>query len=106
MALPALCKRTVLRSLAIVASFLSLAAAGAQPPIDADWKANARIDNLRVVSDERLGAAQGVSYRQDRLYFYGDVDSAKPRVGIIREYASSTSSRPAATSASRATASR
>ena len=40
----------------------------------------------RIVSDEQLGAAQGVSYRQDRLYFYGDVYLAKPRVGIIREY--------------------
>ena len=80
------CKRTAIRSLAILASFLTSAAVRAQPPIDADWKANAKIDNLRVVSDEQLGAAQGVSYRQDRLYFYGDVYSAKPRVGIIREY--------------------
>ena len=45
-----------------------------------------QIDNLRIVSDEQLGAAQGVSYRQNRLYFYGDVYEAKPRVGIIREY--------------------
>jgi len=79
-------KRTFGYSLAITALFFSLAAARAQPPIDADWKANAKIDNLRVVSDQQLGAAQGVSYRQDRLYFYGDVYSAKPRVGIIREY--------------------
>jgi hypothetical protein len=73
-------------TLAIFAPFLSLAVAAAQPPVDADWNANARIDNLRIVSDEQLGAAQGVSYRQDRLYFYGDVYRATPRVGIIREY--------------------
>ena len=77
-------KRTILASLAVLAA---LAAAGrAEPPIDADWKANAKIVNVRVVSDPQLGAAQGVSYRQDRLYFYGDVYLAKPRVGIIREY--------------------
>ena len=79
-------KRTVIWCLAILASFLSSAAVRARPPIDADWKANAKIDDLRIVSDEQLGAAQGVSYRRDRLYFYGDVYSAKPRVGIIREY--------------------
>ena len=62
------------------------AAVYAQPPIDADWKANAKIDHLRIVSDEQLGAVQGVSYRQGRLYFYGDVFAAKPRVGIIRQY--------------------
>ena len=80
------CKRVVVRSLAIAALFSSLAAVYTQPPIDADWRANATIDSLRIVSDEQLGAAQGVSYRQDRLYFYGDVYLAKPRVGIIREY--------------------
>jgi beta-glucosidase len=58
----------------------------AQPPVDADWKANARIDDMRIASDPALGAAQGVSFRGDKLYFYGDVHQAKPRVGIIREY--------------------
>ena len=58
----------------------------AQRPVDADWTANARIENLQIASDEQLGAAQGVSYRHDRLYFYGDVYQAKPRVGIVREY--------------------
>jgi hypothetical protein len=58
----------------------------AQPPVDADWKAYAAVDGLRVASDTQLGAAQGVSFHRDRLYFYGDVYQAKPRVGIIREY--------------------
>ena len=80
------CKRTVIWSLAIFASFLLSAPVQAQPPIDADWKANAKIDDMRIVSDEQLVAAQGVSYRREHLYFYGDVNSAKPRAGIIREY--------------------
>jgi hypothetical protein len=41
---------------------------------------------METTSDPNLGAAQGVSYRENRLYFYGDVYNAKPRVGIIREY--------------------
>ena len=57
-----------------------------QAPLDGDWTANARIDEMRVANDPDLGAAQGVSFHQDRLYFYGDVHQAKPRVGIIREY--------------------
>jgi hypothetical protein len=62
---------------------LSPATVQARPPIDAAWKANARIDDLRVVSDGQFGAAQGVSYRRDRLYFYGDVYEAKPRVRTL-----------------------
>ena len=57
-----------------------------RPPVEADWKANAVVDGGVTVTDQRLGDAQGVSYRKDRLYFYGDVCQAKPRVGIIREY--------------------
>ena len=79
------CKRIVVRLLAIAALFSSLAAVYAQPPIDADWRANATWTEWSR-SDDQLGAAQGVSYREDRLYFYGDVYLAKPRVGIIREY--------------------
>jgi hypothetical protein len=55
-------------------------------PGDADWKANATIEEMRTATDVQLGAAQGVSYRQNHLYFYGDVYQARPRVGIIREY--------------------
>ncbi len=58
----------------------------AQPPVDADWKANAAVEGLRIASDPQLGAAQGVSFYRDHLYFYGDVYDAKPRVGIVREY--------------------
>jgi hypothetical protein len=57
-----------------------------QRPIDADWKANAVVEDVITVSDPKLGAAQGVSYRENHLYFYGDVHQAKLRAGIIREY--------------------
>ena len=60
----------------------------AQPPVDADWKANAAVDGLRIASDPQLGAAQGVSFRRDRLYFYGDVSP-----GGSRAWASSASTR-------------
>jgi hypothetical protein len=33
-----------------------------------------------------LGAMQGVSFHDGKVYLYGDVWDAKPRVGVIREY--------------------
>jgi hypothetical protein len=60
--------------------------ARAELPPDSTWKANAAIADLQFHTDVSLGAAQGVSYRERKLYFYGDVYAAKPRVGIIREY--------------------
>ena len=79
-------RAAVLWLLAVIASFGLWVAVCAQPPTDADWTANAKIDHSQIVSDGQLGAAQGVSYRQGRLYFYGDVSGAKPRAGIIRQY--------------------
>jgi hypothetical protein len=38
------------------------------------------------VTDEKLGACQGIAIRDGRIYAYGDVYSAQPRVGVIREY--------------------
>ncbi len=70
----------------VIAAHAAWQLAIAQRPVDADWTANATIESLQVASDGQLGAAQGVSYRQGRLYFYGDVYQAKPRVGIVREY--------------------
>ena len=75
-----------IRFLTLFLLLASLPVAHSQPPVDADWTANARIDEMHVASDLDLGAAQGVSFRQNRLYFYGDVYQAKPRMGIIREY--------------------
>ncbi len=72
----------------LLASFASCARA--EMPPDSTWKGNATIDDLSFHTDASLGAAQGVSYRDKHLYFYGDVDKApdnsRARVGIIREY--------------------
>jgi hypothetical protein len=58
--------------------------AAAEP--DADWTANALVVEARTVTCEGLGAAQGVSLRDGKIYLYGDVWDANPRVGVIREY--------------------
>jgi hypothetical protein len=61
--------------------------AGAQvPPPDSSWMADAVVDKSSKATDTNLGAAQGIAVRDGRIYAYGDVYSAKPRVGVIREY--------------------
>ena len=57
-----------------------------QAPPDGTWTANAVIDDRRVVTDAKLGAAQGVAVRDGKIYAYGDVYNTSPRVGVIREY--------------------
>jgi hypothetical protein len=59
---------------------------GQQPPPDADWTADAAFERVRTVTDSGLGAAQGIAVRDGRVYAYGDVWSASPRVGVLREY--------------------
>jgi hypothetical protein len=56
------------------------------PPPDASWTADATVENARKVTDQKLGACQGIAVRDGRIYAYGDVYSATPRVGVIREY--------------------
>jgi hypothetical protein len=61
--------------------------AGAQqPPPDATWVADATLDVERSITDLGLGAVQGVVVRDGKVYAYGDVFQAEPRVGVIREY--------------------
>src|SRR5436190_22869978 len=60
--------------------------AAAQPPVDVDWDCNAVLTQARVQTDATLGDAQGASLRDGKLYIYGDVSTAKPRVGVLREY--------------------
>jgi hypothetical protein len=57
-----------------------------QPPPDAPWIANADLHNTQTRTIPGLGAMQGVSFYDDKLYLYGDVWDANPRVGVIREY--------------------
>jgi hypothetical protein len=68
---------------------LTLVIAGglpAQLPPDGTWEANAVLQKQTTLTIEGLGAMQGVSFRDGKVYLYGDVWSAKPRVGMIREY--------------------
>jgi hypothetical protein len=48
--------------------------------------ANAELQNQETRTMRGLGATQGVSFYKDKVYLYGDVWDAKPRVGVIREY--------------------
>jgi hypothetical protein len=56
------------------------------PPPDRDWQADAELVGPRKVTDSKLGACQGIAVRDGRIYAYGDVYSATPRVGVMREY--------------------
>ena len=40
----------------------------------------------RTVVDREVGAGQGVTRFGDRLYVYGDLVFARPRVGVIKEF--------------------
>jgi hypothetical protein len=60
-----------------------------QPPPDATWLADAAIEVKRSITDMGLGAVQGAVIRDGKIYAYGDVFHARPRVGVIREYSES-----------------
>ena len=62
------------------------AAMGQVPPPDGEWTLNATVESSRAITDLGLGAVQGVSVRDGKIYAYGDVVFAKPRIGVIREY--------------------
>jgi hypothetical protein len=70
----------------VLAVLLLVAELPGQPPPDAPWTANATLAEQRSITCEGLGAAQGVSLRDGKIYLYGDVWDAKPRVGVVREY--------------------
>jgi hypothetical protein len=59
---------------------------GRQPPPDATWEADTNVEVERSITDLGLGAVQGVVVRDDKVYAFGDVVQASPRVGVIREY--------------------
>lgn len=83
----------MIRALSI-AILLGLAAGGRpsptaraqDPPPDGAWTADAVVEAERTATLEGLGAAQGVVVRDGRIYVYGDVHDAAPRVGVLREY--------------------
>ena len=70
----------------VAALVLARVPAAQQPPADATWTADAVVDVERSITDAGLGAVQGVVVRDGRVYAYGDVFRAEPRVGVIREY--------------------
>jgi hypothetical protein len=57
-----------------------------QPPPDSTWVADSSVDVQQSVTDEGLGAVQGVVLRGGMIYAYGDLMGANPRIGVIREY--------------------
>jgi len=67
-------------------ALIAPAAGQQQPPPDATWLADAALDIERSITDLGLGAVQGVVVRDGKVYAYGDVVKAEPRVGVIREY--------------------
>jgi hypothetical protein len=69
-----------------VFALLATGLATGQPPADSAWEANADLEKPTVLTMDGLGAMQGVSFRDGKVYLYGDVSQAKPRVGVIREY--------------------
>jgi hypothetical protein len=58
----------------------------AQPPVDGSWESNATIAVERTLSMEGLGAMKGIALHEGRVYLYGEVYDAGPRVGVMREY--------------------
>jgi len=56
----------------------------AQSPLA--WSSNSVLEDARTLTIEGLGAMQGVSFHEGKVYLYGDCYDVKPRVGVIREY--------------------
>ena len=71
---------------ALLVIWLLCGSAIAQPPADGTWTINAELTNVRSLTMDGLGAMQGASFHEGKLYLYGDVYDAQPRVGVIREY--------------------
>lgn len=78
-------RRVMLGWLAIWLLAVSSAAAQ-QIPADAAWMYDSVLKVERSITDLGLGAVQGVVMRDGKVYAYGDVVQAKPRIGVIREY--------------------
>ena len=52
------------------------------------WSSDSVLEDVKALTMEGLGAMQGVSFHEDKVYLYGDCYDVKPRVGVIREYSS------------------
>ena len=74
------------RASVLLLAFLAVRGLPGQPPPDASWEANADLGRPTARTVDGLGAMQGASFRDGKIYLYGDVWDAKPRMGVIREY--------------------
>ncbi len=86
MTLPVRKHSRVLAVIAICLSPLSDSLVRPRATPDQGWTANADLNVTLKLTMPGLGAMQGVSFRDGKVYLYGDVWDAKPRVGVIREY--------------------
>jgi hypothetical protein len=75
-----------LLTLLLLPGSFALAQLPAQGPPDATWTANAELTQAQARTVKGLGAMQGVSFHNGKVYLYGDVWDARPRVGVLREY--------------------
>jgi hypothetical protein len=57
-----------------------------QPSASSSWHYDHELTNVKTLTMSGLGAMQGVSFHDGKVYLYGDCYDVKPRVGVIREY--------------------
>src|SRR5262249_43823253 len=55
-------------------------------PVVATRDINAQLHDPTTLTMEGLGATQGVSMHDGKVYLYGDAHDGETRVGVIREY--------------------
>jgi len=84
--------RQIRRFPALLSVTFLVAAVGlkaAEPPknhVAAGWSSDSVLEDVKALTMEGLGATQGVSFHEGKVYLYGDCFDVKPRVGVIREY--------------------
>jgi hypothetical protein len=76
----------LLVAIGTLASPTALLAEPPRQPVAATWASDYVLEDAKVLTMDGLGAMQGVSFHDGRMYLYGDCYDVKPRVGVIREY--------------------
>jgi len=79
-------KRTSIAISALAQLLFATTLLAQAPPPDGTWTADAAIEQSKTYSISDLGDAQGIVVRDGKIYICGDVNTAKPRIGAIREY--------------------
>ena len=58
-----------------------------QPSEKGHWDANAVVRDQKLITEPIIGRwMQGVSIREDHIYFYGDIAGRQPKTGVVVEY--------------------